>query len=455
MSVQFSNFKNSIKEFLKLDEEIRSLSKAKSERTKARDKLSKEIMGYYKTNNIHSLDLNFDGGKQQLELIESTRHPAVNKKFLREALVKYCNNDKIVDNMIDHILDERSHSSSVSFKLKCIIPKSKKSSSNPMKLTQKYENDKIKDRFAKLAEYAIIKDGIGPLKKTETNEELGDDEEFEEPSENYEEKKANKLKEVCIASRIDTQQKFIIKNPTEENKEKEMKEMKEMKEIKEMNKGGREECREECREEAKSKISISKHEDIDEDEEDVDLDEIPEEETGYTEPPPKIEEEIDQTKTFRTIISQKLDTTENPIGSIPQTKVIPPPCSSKIKNEKITNQSVKNDSQNIIIEGEDLKIAKFKELEKRALESWNQLKIISTKNPILGQWCKLQNEKMIFLNKKAEYDSETFNLNLNNIKKIDNKLEKELEKYSLNVEINNMRLCVIKYINIKFGISIN
>ena len=163
MSVQFSNFKTSIKEFLKLDEEIRSLSKAKSERTKARDKLSKEIMGYYKTNNIHSLDLNFDGGKQQLELIESTRHPAVNKKFLREALTKYCNNDKIVDNMIDHILDERSQSSSVSFKLKRVVPKTKKSSSSdPMKLTEKYENDKIKDRFAKLAEYAIIKDGIGP-----------------------------------------------------------------------------------------------------------------------------------------------------------------------------------------------------------------------------------------------------------------------------------------------------
>jgi len=445
MSVQFSNFKNSIKEFLKLDEEIRSLSKAKTERTKARDKLSKEIMGYYKTNNIHSLDLNFDGGKQQLELIESTRHPSVNKKFLREALAKYCNNDKIVDNMIDHILDERSNSSSVSFKLKCIIPKSKKSSSNPMKLTQKYENDKIKDRFAKLAEYAIIKDGIGPLKKSETNEELRDDEEFEDPSENYEENKGNfqnnKMKEVCIASRIDTQQKFIIKNPKEENKEKEIKEIKEM--------NG------EVREEVISKLCISKHEDIDEDEEDVDLDEIPEEETGYTEPPPKIEEEIDQTKTFRTIISQKLDATENPVGSIPKTKVIPPPCSSKMNTEKLTNQTGKNNSQTIIVEAEDSQIAKFKELEKKALEGLHQLKIISAKIPILGKWCKLQNEKMTFLNKKSEYDSETFNINLNNIKKIDNKFEKELEKHSLNVEINKMRLCVLKYINIKFGISIN
>jgi ribosomal 50S subunit-associated protein YjgA (DUF615 family) len=148
MTVQFSNFKSSIKEFLKLDEEIRALSKAKIERSKLRDKLSKEIMNYYKTNNIHSLDLNFEGGKQQLELVESTRHPSVNQKFLREALGKYCNNDKIVDNMIDHILDEREQVSSVSFKLKRVTPRTKASSSSstsdPMKLTEKYENDKIK-----------------------------------------------------------------------------------------------------------------------------------------------------------------------------------------------------------------------------------------------------------------------------------------------------------------------
>ena len=66
MSVQFSNI---IKEFLRLDEEIRSLSKAKSERTKQRDRISKEISSYYKQNNIHSLNLNHEGSIQQLELV--------------------------------------------------------------------------------------------------------------------------------------------------------------------------------------------------------------------------------------------------------------------------------------------------------------------------------------------------------------------------------------------------
>ena len=126
MSNQFSNFKNTIKEFLKLDEEIRSLSRAKTDRLRIREKLSKEITGYYKQNNIHSLDLNLDDGKQQLELVESTRHPSVNQKFLREALTKYCNNDKIVDNMIEHILQEREQVSSVSFKLKRVMPTGKK-----------------------------------------------------------------------------------------------------------------------------------------------------------------------------------------------------------------------------------------------------------------------------------------------------------------------------------------
>ena len=148
MSVQFSNI---IKEFLRLDEEIRSLSKAKSERTKQRDRISKEISSYYKQNNIHSLNLNHEGSIQQLELVEKSRLPSVNQKFLRQALSKYCNNDKIVDNMIDHILDEREQNSSSSFKLKRIIPNAKKSrnsSSNAMALIK--ENEKKKKKRKKL-----------------------------------------------------------------------------------------------------------------------------------------------------------------------------------------------------------------------------------------------------------------------------------------------------------------
>ena len=43
MSNQFFDLKSSIKEFLKLDEEIRSLSKAKCERLRKKEKINKEI----------------------------------------------------------------------------------------------------------------------------------------------------------------------------------------------------------------------------------------------------------------------------------------------------------------------------------------------------------------------------------------------------------------------------
>ena len=122
MENQFFNFKNTIKEFLKVDEEIRGLAKAKASRMKEREKLSKSIMDYYKKNQIHSLDVNEYNTKQQLTLVESERHPAVNKNFLRNALFRYCNNDQIVSKMIDHILEERDNTSKVSFKLKRIIP---------------------------------------------------------------------------------------------------------------------------------------------------------------------------------------------------------------------------------------------------------------------------------------------------------------------------------------------
>ena len=168
MSNQFSTLKNTIKDFLKLDEEIRSLTKARSERVKQKEKLSKEIMNYYKVNNINTLDVTNEVMKQKLELVESERHPSVNKKFLRVALEKYCNNDKVVSDMIDYILTERSNVSTVSYKLKRIIPDKKKAASSlssidAMSLIKQSDADKIKDRFAKLAEFAIIKDGIEPL----------------------------------------------------------------------------------------------------------------------------------------------------------------------------------------------------------------------------------------------------------------------------------------------------
>ncbi len=437
MAVQFSNFKTSIKEFLRLDEEIRSLSKAKIERMRARDKLSKEIMGYYKNNNIHSLDLNFDGAKQQLELIESTRHPSVNQKFLREALNKYCNNDKIVDNMIDHILGQREQATSVSFKLKRVMPRTKKTSDSnssnkldPMKLTEKYENDKIKDRFAKLAEYAIIKDGV----KKDNNKDSDD------IIEN------NEIKEVCNVSRIPILENVETKNECIiDNK------------VNKVNKNIKDNKYDE------SKKIINDINDCDEDEEDVDLDEIPEEETGYVNQLPKLEEELDEKKTFRSVICQKLDSTDIKSGSIPQltqhAKVIPPPNLDKKpteniltqKGKKIENEEDEKDEkeEKEEIDMKNIKLDMLKELEIKALESWKQLDSIAKKMPILDKWLLLQKEKIKFLKTITQFEPHAFKLIMLNIQ---NK-EKEYERFGFSNEINILRSYIVKYIDFRFSKS--
>jgi hypothetical protein len=416
MSVQFSNFKSTIKDFLKLDEEIRALSKAKLERTRARDKLSKEIMSYYKTNDIHSLDLNMEGSKQQLELVESTRHPSVNQKFLREALVKYCNNDKIVDNMIDHILGQREQTSSVSFKLKRVISKTKKSSSSesnsisdPMKLTAKYENDKIKDRFAKLAEYAILKDSIAPPPPPQPSCQ---------PVILPQEPK--NIKEIVVEPRT-----IEVVEKVKEVKEKDMKKIR------------------------------SDSIDDDDDEEDVDLDEIPEEDTGYVEPPPKLEEEFDNKKTFRTVICQKLDSDLNQIGSIPklstQTKVIPPPDTAKQYEENSSespheNERIDRNEKNEKNEKNDKQKAIY-EFELKTVEAWKKLDSLSQNIPNLNKWLNIQREKMKILKVKEQTDPKLFVSMMTKLKNI----EKECEKYEYPNEINILRSYIIKYINLRFG----
>jgi hypothetical protein len=288
MAVQFYNFKKTIKEFLKLDEEIRSLSKARLERIKKRERLSKEITIYYKTNNIRSMDLNLEDGTQFLELVESERHPSVNKKFLREALIKYCNNDKIVDDMITHILEERENNSAITFKLKRIIPSRKKnavSTKNAMGLTQDNEKLKIQERFMKLADYAILKDGIGPLNND------------------------NQIK--TVKPHIIQQKPENIKHVKEEHVDEEEDDIEEEEEDFE------EEEEEEDFEEEES-VTIDNSSEVTSmkecEDEDVDLDDIPVEETGYIEDPPQLEERLSKNNTIKNVISRKLDSIDDTVN---------------------------------------------------------------------------------------------------------------------------------------------
>ncbi len=409
MSIQFSTFKNVIKDFLKLDEEIRSLSKAKIDRMRIRDKLSKEIMMYYKHNNIHSLDLNFDGAKQQLELVESTRHPSVNQKFLRKALVKYCNNDKIVDSMIDHILEEREHNSSISFKLKRIIANKKKPQIDAMNLVKDNKN-LIEERFAKLAEYAIIKDGIEPF-KPEPKKELKE-ENLEPKFEKYQPVNDEEVDEEEDEEEINEENDDVnnINNVDDEDEE----------EIDERN------------------IPIESNydsddsdDDYDEDEQDIDIDNIPEEETGYDEKPPDIEKEYPVENTIRNVIANKFDKE-------------PEKIEQKSEKDKIKERGAipllkpvsQIDPQTIL-----------KELEVKALEAWKKLDQLSSKYIYLGKWLLLQKEKIKLHSTKAQIESNTFIQMNEKIKKY----EKELENEQYDNEVIRLKMYIIKYIEVRFS----
>lgn len=428
MSNQFSNFKNTIKEFLKLDEEIRSLSRAKADRLRIREKLSKEITGYYKQNNIHSLDLNLDDGKQQLELVESTRHPSVNQKFLREALAKYCNNDKIVDNMIEHILQEREQVSSVSFKLKRVIPTGKKpkNETDAMSLIKANEKNKIQERFNKLAEYAIMKDGIEPMKQKETNQ-----------------LKIENFKEISMVPLTENIKKENIhkENKTEPRVETRMvqKEVKEVKEVKVRTISiGREVEEEEIEYDSDTTTYTENTEYTDTDyknneeneDEEVDLDNIPTEETGYSEPPPQLDEPLNKNNSIKNIISKRLDTIEQDkfVGAIPTPKIQLPQQQQPIKNEIKTP---------III---------LKELELKALDGWKILDTHSQKYPVLGRWLLIQKEKMKLLKSKEQLKPEQFTQMISKIKIA----EKEIENITFPDEINKIRTDILKYIQYRF-----
>jgi hypothetical protein len=421
MSNQFSNFSGIIKEFLKLDEEIRSLSKAKSDRTKRKEHLSKEIMNYYKLNNIHSLDLNFDGGKQQLELVESNRMPSVNQKFLRQALTKYCNNDKIVDNMIDHILEEREQNTSNSFKLKRIVPTSKKSkgsSVDAMELIKSSEKNKIQDRFNKLAEYAIAKDAIEPFKPFGKN-----DVPRKEDFSNTETKRESVKESVKVIK--NEKEKEIIMNEKSTVKVIETSKPRTISIGKEVKEEEIEYNEEEDNEE-------EKYEDEDEDEEEVDLDNIPLEETGYIEPPPQLEEPMEKNKTIRNVISQRLDhnESEKDSGAIPKLQSQSSSHTSSHSSSKQTN-NISQDS-NIL-----------KELEINAVHAWKILNTYTGKYPILDQWIKMQNEKLKFIKSKSQMTPQYYQEMLNKIKTADSKYN--LSQFT--AEINKLRNNILNYLD--------
>ena len=112
--------KESVKEYLNIDNEINTLQVAVKERKKKKEELSAFILGAMKSNEIQQMNIN---NEKLVYSVSSCKTP-LNKNYLNNVLTNYFNNnDKALD-VINHILTNRKKVEKV--KLKRVAEKKKK-----------------------------------------------------------------------------------------------------------------------------------------------------------------------------------------------------------------------------------------------------------------------------------------------------------------------------------------
>ena len=112
--------KDSVKEYLNIDNEIATLQSAIKERKKKKDELSGFILGAMKNNEIQQMNIN---NEKLVYSVSQTKAP-LSKTYLNNVLTDYFNNnDKALD-VINHILSNRTKVEKV--KLKRLSEKKKK-----------------------------------------------------------------------------------------------------------------------------------------------------------------------------------------------------------------------------------------------------------------------------------------------------------------------------------------
>lgn len=112
--------KDSVKEYLNIDNEIATLQSAIKERKKKKDELSVFILGAMKNNEIQQMNIN---NEKLVYSVTQTKSP-LSKTYLNNVLTDYFNNnDKALD-VINHILTNRTKVEKV--KLKRLLEKKKK-----------------------------------------------------------------------------------------------------------------------------------------------------------------------------------------------------------------------------------------------------------------------------------------------------------------------------------------
>lgn len=115
-----TQLKQIVKEYLDIDNEIATLQKALKERKDKKEKLSKMILGTMKNKDIQQMNVN----NEKLVYSVTQYKTPLTKPYLNNILTNYFKNEDKAQNVVEHILDNRSRVEKV--KLKRVGDKKKK-----------------------------------------------------------------------------------------------------------------------------------------------------------------------------------------------------------------------------------------------------------------------------------------------------------------------------------------
>tara|TARA_B110000037_G_C17069828_1_gene485372 strand:+ start:238 stop:735 length:498 start_codon:yes stop_codon:yes gene_type:complete len=102
-NIEFVEFKNTVKTWLELDDDIKTLRKAVNERNKKKKDLTPLILKYMQDNKIYNL--NTQSGK--LKCRTSIRTKSLNNKTIKEKLINYFKNVNTGNNVADYLLKNK------------------------------------------------------------------------------------------------------------------------------------------------------------------------------------------------------------------------------------------------------------------------------------------------------------------------------------------------------------
>lgn len=102
-----TEFKNTIKNFVGIDDQIRILQNQIKELKKKKTIFSKNIVTYMSQNSLENTNINISDGK--LKVIESKRQVPVNKLYAIKVLTEYFQNSEEATKVSSLIFDNREH----------------------------------------------------------------------------------------------------------------------------------------------------------------------------------------------------------------------------------------------------------------------------------------------------------------------------------------------------------